>query len=116
MNLKLRRLVRTPHSEQYALFDTDRTDANYDPVSVGKLDVHLTSDGVYGTFLVWSDVANELSAEALAGLTDGVVRELCEPMGVPAEYAIEFFAPDLKRYQLLTNVSETQADEDEPSG
>src|SRR5512143_3121549 len=110
MNVKLRRLVRTPHSEQYALFDLDRTDSNYDPVSIGKLDVHYTPDGVYGTFLVWGDVAKELAPDILNKLTLGVINELCEPMGMPSEYAIEFFAPDLKRYELLTNVSEVEAD------
>ena len=52
MNLKLRRLVWTPHSEQYALFDLDQTDASFDPISIGKLDLHYTTDAIYGTFLL----------------------------------------------------------------
>ena len=44
MNLKLRRLVRTPASEQYALFDLDKMDENYDPVSAGKIDLHIVPE------------------------------------------------------------------------
>jgi hypothetical protein len=30
------------------------------------------------------------------------VQELCEPMGVPSFYAIEFFSPSLRTYCLHT--------------
>jgi hypothetical protein len=100
MNLKMRRLVRTPHSEQYALFDLDRTDANYDPLSIGKLDLHYTSDGVYGTFLLWQEAVNGLPANEVHSLVEATVQELCEPMGVPAFYAVEYFSPDLQSYAL----------------
>jgi hypothetical protein len=38
-----------------ALFDLDRTDANNDPLIIGKPDIHLTGDGANGTFLLWGD-------------------------------------------------------------
>lgn len=109
MNLKLRRLVRTPHSEQYALFDLDRTDEKYDPLSIGKLDLHFTINGTYGTFLLWQTAIAGLPANQLRSLVEATVQELCEPLGVPAFYAIEYFAPDLDSYLFLTT------EEPEPS-
>lgn len=108
MNLKLRRLVRTPSSEQYALFDLDRTDANYDPLSIGKLDLHYTTDGVYGTFLLWQEPIADLPANQVQALVEATVQELCEPMGVPAFYAVEFFSPGLKSYALHSNENESE--------
>ncbi len=122
MNLKLRRLVRTPSSEQYALFDPDRADENYDPISVGKLDLHYTPDGIYGTFLLWQPVVSELSPDQVRGLVEATLQELAEPMGLPAFYAVEFFSPDLNTYHLYTNDigegeetgREGQAEQEEP--
>ena len=108
MNLKLRRLVRTPSSEQYALFDLDRTDADYAPLSVGKLDLHYTQDGVYGTFLFWQQSARNLSAESLHSLAEATVREVVEPMGIPAFYAVEFFYPGLDTYALISSEQECE--------
>ena len=93
MNLKLRRLVRTPSSEQYALFDMDRMDENLDPTSAGKLDLHFVNEVVYGSFLLWKEVADQLSASEVKGLVTAVIAEVCEPMGLPAEYAVELGAP-----------------------
>ncbi len=114
MNLKLRRLVRTPSSEQYALFDPDRTDDNYDPLSIGKLDLHYTPDGIYGTFLLWKKVADELPPDQVRALVEATLQELSEPMGLPAFYAVEFFSPHLKSYVLYSN--EIEEDEEEEAG
>jgi hypothetical protein len=108
MNLKLRRLVRTPSSEQYALFDADRTDDNYDPLSIGKLDLHYTSDGIYGTFLLWEQVVDELPADQVHDLVGATLEELSEPMGLPAFYAVEFFSPKLESYVLHSNDGEVE--------
>ena len=108
MNLKLRRLVRTPSSEQYALFDLDQTDSNYDPLSIGKLDLHYTSDGIYGTFLLWQDASSDLPAEQVRALVETTVQELCEPLGVPAFYAVEYFSPNLRSYALHSNEPESK--------
>lgn len=115
MNLKLRRLVRTPSSEQYALFDADRTDDNYDPLSIGKLDLHYTSDGIYGTFLLWEQVADELPADQVHDLVEATLEELSEPMGLPAFYAVEFFSPRLESYVLHSNDGEVEEVEEEES-
>ena len=111
MNLKLRRLVRTSSSEQYALFAPDRTDDNYDPLSIGKLDLHYTSDGIYGTFLFWEQVADEFGSDQVRAVVEATLQELSEPMGLPAFYAVEFFSPHLKSYVLYSN--ETEDDEEE---
>ena len=41
MNLKLKRVVRTPHSEEIAIFDGDTRDENNQAVNIGKLEVHF---------------------------------------------------------------------------
>jgi hypothetical protein len=110
MNLKLQRLVRTAASEQYALFDLDRTDANYDPLSIGKLDLHYAADGVYGTFLMWKKAIADLPAHQVQALVEATVQELCEPMGVPAFYAFEFFSADLQTYILHSSESDGGGD------
>jgi hypothetical protein len=102
MNLTLRRLVRTASSEQYALFDLDQTDDNYDPQSVGKLDMHYTSDAVYGTFLIWKTAIADMMEAQVHAIVEATIQELCEPMGLPAFYSVECFAPDLDRYSLHT--------------
>lgn len=108
MNVKLRRLVRTPSSEQYALFDPDRTDANYDPLSIGKVDVHYTDEGIYGTFLLWKQAVADLAPDQVQAFVEATLQELSEPMGLPAMYAIEFFSPALNSYQLYSNVEEEE--------
>ncbi len=112
MNLKLRRLVRTPSSEQYALFDMDKMDENFDPTSAGKLDLHFVNEAVYGSFLLWKEVAEQLSPSEIKNLVVAIIAEVCEPMGLPAEYAVEFFCPDLGHYELFTNALEGEADEE----
>ena len=108
MNLQMRRLVRTPSSEQFALFDLDQTDDDYDPLSIGKLDLHYTPDGAYGTFLLWKQAAAGLPADQIHGLVEATLQELCEPMGLPAFYAVEFFSPPLESYQLHSNDEELE--------
>ena len=117
MNLKLRRLVRTPSSEQYALFDPDRTDDNYDPMSIGKLDLHYTADGIYGTFLLWKQAIEGLPPGQVHALVEATLQELAEPMGLAAFYAVEFFSPELDSYELYSNETEDESEEEsEPEG
>ncbi len=108
MNLKLRRLVRTPYSEQYALFDLDRTNQDYDPLSIGKVDLHYTGDGVYGTFLLWQETIVDLPAEQVQSLVEALVQEICEPQGIADFYAVEFFSPRSQSYRLHTTVQDEE--------
>lgn len=112
MNLKLKRLVRTPSSEQYALFDLDQQDADDQPLTIGKLDLHYTGEGLYGTLLLWDESARQLRPRTRRDFVHALLREVAQPMGVPNEYVVEFFAPSLDQYEVFHNVA-LEADEDE---
>lgn len=104
MNLKLKRLVRTPSSEQYALFDLEQADAAGLPMTIGKLDLHYTNEGVYGTILLWDDASRRMTAAQRGAFIRALLGEVTQPMGVPNEYVVEFFAPTLAEYELYHNV------------
>jgi len=110
VNLKLKRLVRTHSSEQYALFDLDQVGADVLPLTIGKLDLHYTGEGVYGTALLWDEASRELSPAARQRFIRALLNELTQPMGVPSEFVVEFFAPSLDDYELFHNVG-IEADE-----
>lgn len=112
MNLKLKRLVRTHSSEQYALFDLDQTDANRQPLTIGKLDLHYTGEGTYGTILLWDDASRRMKAEQRSAFIRALLAELVLPMGVPNEYVVEFFAPDLNGYEVFHNLDDEDDDGD----
>ena len=105
MNLKLRRLVRTQSSEQYALFDLDQTDGEQQPATIGKLDLHYTSEGVYGTLLLWDETLRALKPAQRNEFVSALLTEITQPMGVPNEYVVEFFMPQLAEYELFHNVA-----------
>lgn len=114
MNLKLKRLVRTQSSEQYALFDLDQVDSEAQPATIGKLDLHYTGEGVYGTILLWDEVTRQLKRAQRHDLISALLNELTQPMGVPNEYVVEFFMPQLEQYELFHNVAvegETEGDD-----
>lgn len=104
MNLKLKRLVRTPSSEQYALFDLEQVDAARLPIVTGKLDLHYTAEGVYGTILLWSDAARRLTTGQRGAFIRALLDEVTQSMGVPNEYVVEFFAPTLAQYAVYHNL------------
>jgi hypothetical protein len=113
VNLKLKRLVRTSSSEQYALFDLDQLDAEDQlPTTIGKLDLHYTTEGVYGTLLLWDEGTRQLRAVQRQEFIQALLNEVCQPMGVPNEYVVEFFAPSLDYYEVFHNVG--LGDESEP--
>ncbi len=105
MNLKLKRLVRTQSSEQYALFDLEQTDQEQQPATIGKLDLHYTGEGVYGTLLLWDESTRALKPAQRSDFVKALLAEITQPMGVPNEYVIEFFMPDLDEYELFHNVA-----------
>lgn len=104
MNLKLKRLVRTPSSEQYALFDLQQVDADNLPMTIGKLDLHYTGEGVYGTILLWDDASRRLSPGQRGAFIRALLSEVTQPMGVPNEFVVEFFAPTLDDYEVFHNI------------
>jgi hypothetical protein len=105
VNLKLKRLVRTSSSEQYALFDLDQVDAEDQlPLTIGKLDLHYTGEGVYGTILLWDETTRQLKPAQRQEFIYALLDEISQPMGVPNEYVVEFFAPTLDQYEVFHNV------------
>jgi hypothetical protein len=105
VNLKLKRLVRTHSSEQYALFDLDQVDAEDQlPLTIGKLDLHYTGEGVYGTILLWDETTRQLKPAQRQEFVYALLDEISQPMGVPNEYVVEFFAPTLDQYEVFHNV------------
>ena len=105
MNLKLKRLVRTHSSEQYALFDLDQVDAEDQlPLTIGKMDLHYTGEGVYGTILLWDETTRHLKPAQRQEFIYALLDEISQPMGVPNEYVVEFFAPTLDQYEVFHNV------------
>ena len=83
MNLKFKRLVRTSSSEQYALFDLDAEDDDGGaPPTVGKLDLHYTTEGVYGTLLLWDGATGKLAKRNRLGESQpGAMTVAC--CGIP---------------------------------
>ena len=113
MNLKLKRLVRTQSSEQYALFDLDQTDSNRQPLTIGKLDLHYTGEGTYGTILLWDEASRRLRPEHRRLFIQALLSELVLPMGVPNEYVVEFFIPTLDGYEVFHNLDDEDGEVEE---
>lgn len=115
MNLKLKRLVRTQTSEQYALFDLTQLDEVGQPMTIGKLDLHYTGEGIYGTLLLWDDLSRALRPAQRSLFIRALLDEIAQPMGVPPEYVIEYFAPSLDGYEVYHNVTVDDEElEDDP--
>jgi hypothetical protein len=108
MNLKLKRLVRTQSSEQYALFDLDQLTQEQQPMTIGKIDLHYTGEGVYGTILLWDESSRQFRPAQRRGFIHALLSEITQPMGVPNEYVVEFFAPTLALYEVFHNVAMTE--------
>ncbi len=112
MNLKLKRLVRTNTSEQYALFDLDQSDQDDQPLTIGKVDLHYTNEGVYGTLLLWDESTRQLRPAQRRAFVEAILGEITQPMGVPNEFVVEFFMPLLNDYELFHNVGVDEEEDD----
>jgi hypothetical protein len=107
MNIKLQRVVRTALSEEIVIRDLDQPDKEGEPRTIGKLDVHYTDEGVYGTLLLWPDlVESTAKADLDAFVQDGIIDEVTGAIGVAETYNIELYSPDMKRYKLYSNLPE----------
>lgn len=107
----MKRLVRTSSSEQYALFDLDQVDSDQQPMTIGKLDLHYTGEGAYGTVLLWDEASRQLKPLQRREFIQALLDEVVQPMGVPNEYVIEFFDPRLDNYEVFHNVAIDDEDE-----
>ena len=82
------------------------------PSTIGKLDLHYTAEGVYGTLLLWDDTTRQLGAERREEFIYALLDEVSQPMGVPNEYVVEFFAPTLDYYEVFHNVGLVEEDDE----
>ena len=80
------------------------------PSTIGKLDLHYTAEGVYGTLLLWDELTRQLGAERREEFIYALLDEISQPMGVPTEYVVEFFAPTLDYYEVFHNVGLVEED------
>ena len=110
MKLQLKRIVRTLQSEQYALFDLDQQDEESLPLSLGKIDVHYTSEGSYGTLVLWRAYFEHYMGEELRLFVQGVMDEFSAPMGVPGEFLIECIFADEDDYRVYSNMLDDRED------
>jgi hypothetical protein len=107
MNIKLQRVVRTASSEEIVIRDLDQLDRDQSPRTIGKVDIHYTEEGVYGTLLLWPEIVDSVSKADLDSLiADSIIEELTSPIGVAETFNIEFYSPDMKRYKLYSNLPE----------
>ncbi|HET9495287.1 MAG TPA: hypothetical protein VFR15_13745 [Chloroflexia bacterium] len=110
MNIKLKRVVRTPQSEEIAIFDTDTRDANEAAVNIGKLEVHYLEDQVVGTLLLWQEFTKGFAVNYPPGsditmddVIDQILSEVTEPLGVAGEYGIEVYYPTVSNQGFVSN-------------
>jgi hypothetical protein len=112
MKLHSKRIVRTLQSEQYSIFDLDRLEDGV-PVSLGKLDLHYTAEGTYGTLLLWRKQVATVDDNSFRALVQEILDEYSAPMGVPGEFLIECILADEQDYKVFTNMTgETAEAED----
>jgi len=113
MRLRIRRRIRTSHSEQWTLFDLDQRDESGDAQNIGKVDLHYDGeDMVYATLLIWSEFTEFLDEGAIRTTVDELLEEITEPIGVPADYSVDYFSPSLTSYKFYTNYDEDFEEED----
>ncbi|MEO8285563.1 MAG: hypothetical protein ABI670_03945 [Chloroflexota bacterium] len=117
MNLKLKRVVRTPQSEEIAIFDNDTRDERDAAISIGKLEVHYLPDQIVGTLLIWKEYADDFNRTHAPGskvtmddLVEEVLSEVVEPLGVSGEYGIEIYYPSIMNHSFASNYSDEDED------
>ncbi len=113
MRLKIKHKVRTSSSEQWTLFDLDQRDETGGPQNIGKLDLHYDPDMTYATLLIWSELAETLETDTIQAIIDDLVDEIIEPIGVAADYSLDFFTPSIETYKFYTNFDDELDEEDE---
>ena len=103
-------MVRTPHSEEIAIFDSDTRDENEAAVNIGKLEVHYLEDQVVGTLLLWQEFTRGFASTyppgsdlTLDDVIDQVLSEITESLGVASEYGIEVYYPSVSSQGFVSN-------------
>lgn len=121
MNLKLKRTIRTPYSEEINVFDAEMLDANNEASSIGKVTLHYLDDQIVGTLLIWQEYAtgfNRLhppgSEVSMDDLIDSILSEVSEPLGLPSDYGIEVYFPLVSNQQFVSNYADEEPDAEIP--
>jgi len=112
MKLLFKRIVRTPYSEQYALFDQEQLDAEQLPLSLGKVDLHYTPEGTFGTLMLWSSAFAACSADDLQAFVQEVMDEFSGPMGVSGEFLVETALIGEQDVSVFSNMVGASQDEE----
>ena len=103
MNLKLKRLVRTPSSEEYALFDLDQVTLDGAPVTIGKFDLHYTGEGVYVTILLSDEASPPLTTPSPPAFTPAPLAGIRHPQGNTNKSRFNIFLPPLSIHKVCSN-------------
>ena len=116
MKAQLKRILRTPQSEQYALFDLDHLDDDGLPISLGKVDLQYADDGTYGTLLLWQERFESLSSDEVEHFVQGLLDEFSAPMGVSGEYLFECALAPEAAYDLYSNMVDVESGAQDAAG
>ena len=119
MNIKLKRTVRTPYSEEISIFDGDNRDENDEAVNIGKLELHFLDDQIVGTLLIWQEYATGFNRANPPGsdltmdaLVDQILMEAGEPLGLPSDYGVEVYFPSVTNHQFVSNYAAEEGEEE----
>lgn len=67
--------------------------------------ISTTLPRAHGTLLLWGEELQQLRASQRRAFVRALLDEVSQPMGVPNEYVVEFFAPTLDAYEVFHNVA-----------
>ena len=83
-------------------------------MSLGKVDLHYTAEGTYGTLLLWRAYFAEFSDEELRQIVQEIMDELSAPMGVPGEFLIECIFAAEEDDKVYSNMLDVRSDLEPP--
>jgi hypothetical protein len=70
----------------------------------GKLDLHYTAEGLYGTLLLWGEELQQLRASQRRAFVRALLDEVSQPWVCPTNMLWNF-APTLDAYEVFHNVA-----------
>lgn len=117
MSIRLKRISRTPYSEEITILLSDESRFGDEQMDIGKLNVHYMPDQIVGTLLIWEEHASAFSKSSDGKLDDiihEILTEISEPIGVPSEYGIEIYYPPLAKQDFASNYVDDEDSQPEP--
>jgi hypothetical protein len=116
MFIRLKRISRTPYSEEITILLSDEGRFGDEQMDIGKLNVHYMADQIVGTLLIWEEHAAAFAKSPGSTLDDvihEILTEISEPIGVPSEYGIEIYYPPLAKQDFASNYVDDEDTEPE---